>query len=131
MFHGDDDEVQKVDSTYLGPPGKYIGRIGYRAAGLFVLLTPTLMFIVDKMVGLGFWPVLWSILGSMMLSGWIADNVTTNRPITGSVRMASGEMFTPRRRAEGTKLVRGPERIKVRQLDLRTSVRRPDRVREV
>lgn len=131
MLHGDDDEVQKVDSTYLGPPGKYIGRISYRAAGLFVLLLPTLLFIVDKIVGLGFWTVLWSFLLSMVLSGWISDNVTTNRPLTGTIRMASGELFTPRRRATGTKLVRGPARIKVRHLDLRTSVRRPDRVREL
>jgi len=131
MFHGDDDEVQKVDSTYLGPPGKYIGRISYRAAGLFILLAPTLLFIVDKIVGLGFWTVLWSLIGAMMLSGWMSDNVTTNRPLTGSIRMASGELFTPRRKAESTKLVRGPERIKVRQLDLRTSVQRPDRVREL
>lgn len=131
MLHGDDDEVQKVDSTYLGPPGKYIGRIGYRAAGLFVLLLPTLLFIVDKIVGMGFWTVLWSVILSMMLSGWISDNVTTNRPLTGTIRMASGELFTPRRRAESTKLVRGPDRIKVRHLDLRTSVQRPDRVREL
>lgn len=131
MFHGDDDEIQKVDSTYLGPPGKYIGRISYRAAGLFGLLTPTLLFVVDKIVGLGFWPVLWSVILSMMLSGWLSDNVTTNRPLTGTIRMASGEVLTPRRRAERTKRVRGPNRIKVRQLDLRTSVQRPDRVREV
>src|SRR5690625_382806 len=131
MLHGDDDEVQKVDSTYLGPPGKYIGRISYRAAGIFILLAPTLMFIVDKIVGLGFWTVLWSLIGSMMLSGWISDNVTANRPLTGTIRMASGELFTPRRRAERTKLVRGPVRIKVRQLDLRTSVQRPDRAREL
>jgi len=115
----------------IWPPGKYIGRISYRAAGIFVLLAPTLMFIVDKIVGLGFWTVLWSLIGSMMVSGWISDNVTANRPLTGTIRMASGELFTPRRRAERTKLVRGPVRIKVRQLDLRTSVQRPDRVREL
>src|SRR5699024_1790610 len=131
MLHGDDDEVQKVDSTYLGPPGKYIGRISYRAAGIFVLLAPTLMLIVDKIVGLGFWTVLWSLIGSMMVCGWISVKLTRNRPLSGPIRMAAGDLFTPRRRAARTKRVRGTVRNKVRQLDLRTSVQRPDPVREL
>lgn len=131
MFLGDDDEVQKVDSTYLGPPGKYLGRIRYRVAGLFVLILPVTLFLADKLIGMGFWIVLWSLIGSMMLAGWIADNVTTNRPITGTIRMTSGEVFTPRRIENKTKLVRGPSRIRVRKLDLHTSVSRPDKVREV
>lgn len=131
MFLGDDDEIQKVDSTYLGPPGKYLGRIRYRVAGLFVILLPVLLFLVDRFIGIGFWSVVWTFVGAMMLSGVIADRVTTHRPITGTLRMSSGELFTPRRIESKEKAVRGPSRIRVRKLDLHTTVSRPERVREL
>lgn len=131
MLLGDDDEIQKVDSTYLGPPGKYVGRIRYRSAGFFMILTPVLLFVVDKIVGLGPWPVIWTVIGSIWLAGWLADNLTTNRPITGSMRMGTGEIGTPRPDKQATH-VRGPARIRVyNRWALEPSIQRPTRSREL
>lgn len=131
MLLGDDDEIQKVDSTYLGPPGKYIGRIRYRTAGFFVVLVPVLLFVVDKMVGISFWPVVWTLIFSVWFAGWLADNLTTNRPLTGSLVVGIGEVGTPRSDKSATH-VRGPARIRVyERWALSPSIQRPARSREL
>lgn len=124
MRLGDDDEVQKVDATYLGPPGKYIGRLRYRVVAIFMLVLPVALYLVGKTVGLGFFPVLWTVIGCMALSGWLADNISTDRPISTSIGVTARELVTPRRedRPEST---RGPKLRAIPHLSVRHTITRP------
>lgn len=78
----DDDEIYDVDQTYLGPPGKYIGRYRYRAilVGPFVFLLG-LAFLARTGIGYGLLSVGLLLLGTMWLTGWIVDHTNQERPI--------------------------------------------------
>lgn len=124
MRLGDDDEVQKVDATYLGPPGKYIGRLRYRVVAIFLLLLPLTLWLVAETVGMGFFPVLWAIIGCAYGSGWLADHLSTDRPIVTSINVTARELVTPRRE-DRTERINGPHLRTLPHLAIPPTIERP------
>lgn len=126
MQLGDDDEVQKVDSTYLGPPGKYIGRIRYRVIGLFLVILVAALYLTDKLFGLGIFPVVWCVIGSVFLADWAADKLSSDRPLTTTFVVATRELVTPRK-DETVQRVVGPKLQTLPHLRHATTIERPSR----
>lgn len=127
----DDDEIQRVDGTYLGPPGKYIGRVRYRVLVFFVLLAPLGLVAIDKTVGISLFPVVWTLMGAGFASGWLADHLTIDRPVTTSISLFFRELSTPREPTQWRR-VRGPSKIiKYQGLAPHPSVHRKPRARDL
>jgi hypothetical protein len=78
----DDDEIYDVDQTYLGPPGKYIGRYRYRA-----LMVGPLVFLLGLAMlartGIGFSLLSVGLLFLVVarLTTWVVDHTNQERPI--------------------------------------------------
>lgn len=126
MQLGDDDEVQKVDSTYLGPPGKYIGRFRYRVIGLFLVIFIVALYVVEKLFGLGFFPVVWCAIGAAFLADWAADKISSDRPLTTTLAVGARELTTPRRNDHTVHVV-GPAVKNLAHLRHATTIERPSR----
>lgn len=78
----DDDEIYDVDQTYLGPPGKYIGRLRYRALaiGPFIGLFG-LVFLLRSGIGFSVLSVGLTVLVTIRLTQWVVDQTSQERPI--------------------------------------------------
>lgn len=126
MQLGDDDEVQKVDSTYLGPPGKYIGRLRYRVIGLFLVIAVVSLYLVDKVFGLSFFPVVWCLIGSAFAADWASDKLSSDRPLTTTFTAATRELVTPRKDETVVRVV-GPNLQTLPHLRHATTIERPSR----
>lgn len=126
----DDDEIQRVDQTYLGPPGRFIGRIQYRVVVFFIILTPVALALVDRTIGLSLWPFVWTIILCVWGAGKLADNLSLDRPVTTSIGQTAHELVTPRARTQGIR-VHGPKITDHPALAPARSVERPRRAREL
>ncbi|WP_166843978.1 hypothetical protein [Isoptericola sp. BMS4] len=79
----DDDEIYDVDQTYLGPPGRYVGRLRYRALAIGPLLIMLgLAFLVRTGIGFSLLSVALTVLVSIRLAQWIVDNTSQERPVS-------------------------------------------------
>lgn len=126
----DDDEIQRVDQTYLGPPGRFIGRIRYRVLVFFILIFPLALALVDRTLGLTLWPFIWVLILSGWGAGKLADNLSLDRPVTTSIGQVAHELVTPREPTQGL-TVRGPKIKHSPNLAPVASVERSPRVRDL
>lgn len=98
----DDDEIYDVDQTYLGPPGKYMGRLRYRAVGIYPVVL-IVGFATLSYTGLG--PGLNGVqlvctggvvIGGKRLTDWILEHVNVERPLGVFFTSFSHEVTAPR-----------------------------------
>lgn len=93
----DDDEIYDVDQTYLGPPGRYIGRMRYRA----ILIGPVvfllgLVTVNQSGIGYSLLSVGLLVIGTAWLTGWIVDHTSQERPVGVLIRTMTHELTARR-----------------------------------
>jgi hypothetical protein len=98
----DDDEIYDVDQTYLGPPGRYIGRFRYRA----ILIGPVvfllgLVTINQSGIGYSLLSVGLLTIGTAWLTGWIVDHTSQERPVGVLIQTMAHELTARRAVTKG------------------------------
>ena len=98
----DDDEIYDVDQTYLGPPGRYIGRFRYRA----ILIGPVvfllgLVTINQSGIGYSLLSVGMLTIGTAWLTGWLVDHTSQERPVGVLVQTMAHELTARRAVTKG------------------------------
>ena len=98
----DDDEIYDVDQTYLGPPGRYIGRFRYRA----ILIGPVvfllgLVTINQSGIGYSLLSVGLLTIGSAWLTGWLVDHTSQERPVGVLIQTMAHELTARRAVTKG------------------------------
>lgn len=98
----DDDEIYDVDQTYLGPPGRYIGRFRYRA----ILIGPVvfllgLVTINQSGIGYSLLSIGLLAIGSAWLTGWLVDHTSQERPVGVLVQTMAHELTARRTLTKG------------------------------
>ena len=98
----DDDEIYDVDQTYLGPPGRYIGRFRYRA----ILIGPVvfllgLVTINQSGIGYSLLSVGLLAIGTAGLTGWIVDHTSQERPVGVLIQTMAHELTARRAATKG------------------------------
>lgn len=93
----DDDEVYEIDGSYLGPPGRYIAVMRYKAIFLWLILGP-LTFYVMRMLDI---PMTLLTVGLAAIAvtgvvGSLADRISQERSFTDLLRTFWQEVTTPR-----------------------------------
>jgi len=98
----DDDEIYDVDQTYLGPPGRYIGRFRYRAilVGPVVFLLG-LVTINQSGIGYSLLSVGLLTIGTAWLTGWIVDHTSQERPVGVLIQTMAHELTARRAVTKG------------------------------
>ena len=108
----DDDELYDVDQTYLGPPGRYIARIRYRALMigplLFLLGLATL---AQTGIGYSVLTVGLLVIVTVRLTNEIVDRTSAERPLPVLFKIFGHELNARRPQLKGTK-ARAPRSIK-------------------
>lgn len=106
----DDDEIYDVDQTYLGPPGRYIGRFRYRAiaVGPLVLIFG-LVILVRTGIGFSLLSVGLLVLITARLTSWIVDHTSQERTLPVLLRTMGHELIA-RRSLTRRERARGPRR---------------------
>lgn len=93
----DDDEVYEIDSSYLGPPGRYIGVMKHKVIFLWMVVGP-IVFVTMRRVGIELG--LMSVgLGVLVVTGivlWLADRISYERPVSSLVAGLWHEIGAPR-----------------------------------
>ena len=98
----DDDEIYDVDQTYLGPPGRYIGRLRYRA----ILIGPVIFLVglvTINQSGIGYSLLSVGLLsmGTAWLTGWLVDHTSQERPVGVLVQTMAHELTARRAVTKG------------------------------
>ena len=98
----DDDEIYDVDQTYLGPPGRYIGRFRYRA----ILIGPVvfllgLVTVNQSGIGYSLLSVGLLAIGTAWLTGWIVDHTSQERPVGVLIQTMAHELTARRAVTKG------------------------------
>lgn len=98
----DDDEIYDVDQTYLGPPGRYIGRFRYRALaiGPFIVILG-LSFLIRTGIGFTLLSVALTAMVTLRLTQWIVDKTSQERPIPVLLKVIGHELTARRGPARG------------------------------
>jgi len=125
----DDDEIYDVDQTYLGPPGRYIGRFRYRA----ILIGPVVFLLglvtINKSgIGYSLLSVGLLVIGTAWLTGWIVDHTSQERPVGVLVQTMAHEL-TARRAVTKGQRSRPTRAFRARTSDLSPSHDLPARRR--
>ncbi|MGW6130214.1 hypothetical protein ACWFNE_09325 [Cellulomonas sp. NPDC055163] len=100
----DDDEIYDVDQTYLGPPGRYIGRFRYRA----ILIGPVvflvgLVAVNQSGVGYSLLSIGLLAIGTGWLTGWIVDHTSQERPVGVLIQTMAHELTARRALTKGSR----------------------------
>jgi hypothetical protein len=100
----DDDEIYDVDQTYLGPPGRYIGRFRYRA----ILIGPVvfllgLVTINQSGIGYSLLSVGLLTIGTAWLTGWLVDHTSQERPVGVLIQTMAHELTARRAVTKGNR----------------------------
>ena len=102
MLLPDDDEIYDVDQTYLGPPGRYIGRFRYRMLALApVVLLIGLAFLWRTGIGFSLLSVALTVMVGLRLTQWVVDKTSQERPIPVLVSMFWHELGARRAPTKG------------------------------
>ena len=93
----DDDEVYEIDSSYLGPPGRYIGVMKHKVIFLWLIIGP-LVGVTMRRLGVEFslltvGAALIAVTGVVL---WLADRITYERPVGSLVGLLRHEVTAPR-----------------------------------
>lgn len=110
----DDDEIYDVDQTYLGPPGRYIGRFRFRALAIGpVVIVLGLAFLMRTGIGFSLLSVGVTVLVSLRLTQWIVDKTNQERPIPVLLKVVGHELTARRAATKGWR-TRAPRAFKRR-----------------
>lgn len=93
----DDDEVYEIDSSYLGPPGRYIGVMKHKVIFLWMIVGP-IVGVTMRRLGVEF-TLLTVGLAVIAVTGvvlWLADRITYERPIGSLLTSFWREITAPR-----------------------------------
>jgi len=95
---GVDDDVYRVDSVWLGPRRATLpwrARYVAYAVGLVVFV---LLQVVERRVGidLGFWAVMWSLLGTVAITRGLLRLIDYERPLLATLTAIANEIGAPR-----------------------------------
>ena len=134
----DDDEIYNVDSVYLGPPGRFIGRFRQRAIILFpgILL---LVFVIERRAGFPFTllTVGLTVMACAALTASIVDHTSSERSLGVLLRTSWQEVIgrRPRKGIPHRGRIRSAEKVlrntAVRQLPDGSTPSRRTRFRDL
>lgn len=78
----DDDEIYDVDATYLGPPGRYIGRFRHKTLIIWPVLFLIGLAMLQRLGGrVSLLTVGLTVIVVSWLTTWIADHTNAERPV--------------------------------------------------
>ncbi|WP_020496452.1 hypothetical protein [Sciscionella marina] len=112
-----DDEVYRVDAVWLGPPKvTFPWRARYVAWGVGLLMF-LLVLVVEKEIGIGigFFPLAWGMIVTVVLTRLICGRITHERPLSAVLAMASRELSSPRERTRATGGAASAARVRVNE----------------
>lgn len=112
-----DDEVYRVDGVWLGPPKvTFPWRARYVAWGVGLLVF-LLVLIVEKEIGIGigFFPLAWGLIITVVLTRLICGRITHERPLSAVLAMAGRELASPRERHRAIGGAASAARVRVNQ----------------
>lgn len=93
----DDDEVYEIDSSYLGPPGRYIGVMKHKVIFLWMIVGP-IVGVSMRRLGIEF--TLMTVgLAVIAVTGivlWLADRISYERPVGALASSFWNEVTAPR-----------------------------------
>lgn len=98
----DDDELYRVDQTYLGPPGRYIAAMRHKAIFAFLVIGPVSAVVLHKigvpmtLLTVGLW-----LLGSVWAAMKVADHIGAETSAGALVATLWHELTAPRPTARG------------------------------
>lgn len=105
----DDDELYDVDQTYLGPPGRYIGAMRYKAIFAWLLVAPLLLVVFQRLrVPISLLTIGLTFLLSIYLAQIIADRATSERSVLHGLTSFWKDLSAPRPQARPDVAVGGP-----------------------
>lgn len=107
-----DDEIYRVDSVWLGPPGQTLPwRARYAAYGVGLVVFLTLEGVERRLgVGLGFFTLAWTLFGSVLLTRVVLSVVDHDRPLRSVVAGFCHEVSAPRERVKASEATLMPPR---------------------
>lgn len=121
-----DDDLYVVDQVWLGPPGKELPwHARYSAYGWGFAIYLTLMLLERSVlhVPFGFWTLVWTLIGTIALTGLVMRHVTPDRSFLAVLRGWRQELTAPR--PLGTSRHRrarpGPQRVRMTLVRARSS----------
>lgn len=99
-----DDEIYNVDAVWLGPPHKTLPfRARYVAYAVGALVFVLLQVVERRLgIGLGFFSLAYSVLGTVGLTRLILSVVDADRPLSSVVAAFAHEVGAPRERSKPT-----------------------------
>lgn len=93
----DDDEVYEIDSSYLGPPGRYIAVMKHKVIFLWLVIGPVVGVTLRRMgMEITLLSAGLTVLGVTAVVLWLADRITYERPVGSLVGMLWHEVTAPR-----------------------------------
>ena len=95
-----DDEVYRVDSVWLGPPrATFPWRARYVSYGLGLGVMIFIMFVQRRIgIGLDFFSVAWALVLTVVVTRFLGQRISDERPLGQVVELFRHEVRGPRRR---------------------------------
>ncbi len=111
----DDDDIYEVDQDYLGPPGRYVGRVKYRSIAVFPVLF-LLLTVVQRQVGIapGVFSILWTVVIASYLTGEVISRTTYERPLSALLWTFWHELSAERSPTKGAASAFAARRLRLR-----------------
>lgn len=82
MRLADDDEVYEIDGSYLGPPGRFIAVMRYKAIFLWLILAPAAFWLLRTLgIPLNLMSIGLTVIGVTFGVSALADRITPERSI--------------------------------------------------
>ncbi len=97
-----DDDVYELDQDYLGPPGRYLGRLKYRSLALFPLIFVCLM-LMQRGLGLGLSLLSFGylVVATAWTTRWLSRLANFERPLTVVLQIFCHELGAQRPPSRG------------------------------
>ncbi|WP_434450376.1 hypothetical protein [Lentzea sp. E54] len=110
-----DDEVYRVDAVWLGPPkATFPWRARYVAWGVGIVVFLVVLTIERQMgIGFGFFSTAWALVATIILTRFITQRISHERPLTAVMSMWVRELTAPRERTASTGGAASAARIRV------------------
>ncbi|MFI5752452.1 hypothetical protein ACIBBE_42900 [Streptomyces sp. NPDC051644] len=92
-----DDEVYSVDNVFLGPPRLTLPwRARYQAYAVGAVLTALMLFILNVLGLIGFWPIAYGMLAVIAATRWISPHINHDFTVKAVIVTLANEIRAPR-----------------------------------
>jgi hypothetical protein len=110
-----DDEVYRVDAVWLGPPkATFPWRARYVAWGVGIVVFLVVLTVERRMgFGFGFFTTAWAFVITIIITRFITQRISHERPLSAVVAMWVRELTAPRERTASTGGAASAARIRV------------------